>query len=35
MSLFEILADQETTDKLGVAMIILVRDEGAGRQPPP
>ncbi|AFL52401.1 anthranilate/para-aminobenzoate synthase component II [Sinorhizobium fredii] len=30
MSLFEILADQETTDKLGAAMIILTRDEGGG-----
>ncbi|AFL53674.1 hypothetical protein [Sinorhizobium fredii] len=31
MSSFEILADQETTDKLGAAMIILARDEDGGR----
>ena len=28
MSLFEILADEETTQKLGAAMIVLTHDEG-------
>ncbi|WP_018237949.1 hypothetical protein [Ensifer sp. BR816] len=27
----DILADQETTDKLGAALIILAHDEGGGR----